>query len=423
MLYYLTLEIVAIITGLIALVFLITHTVKLKSVKKALAHTYVAVPLVVMLVSLGLVVYADKTYPPNFAMPAFMHSHAPGGVNPDLPFSSVINFFVNKNRFKQVQDISRDPSDVPAPLTRDATTTEIKMTVREVLSEIAPDIYLNYWTYDDTVPGPFLRVKEGDTVRLTLTNDKTSLHTHNIDLHAVTGPGGGASLTNVAPGETKAFSWKALNPGLYIYHCATPNVSSHNSHGQYGLILVEPKEGLPKVDKEFYVVQGEFYTTGELGKKGLMPFDSQALLDGKPNYVVFNGRIDNKVPRLKAKVGDTVRIYVGNGGVNLISSFHVIGEIFDTVYPEGAMGKGSAVLHNVQTTAVLPGGSAIVEFKVDVPGNFLLVDHALARMNKGAWAVLEVTGDKQPEIFAPITTDGANQAKDHINMEGKKSGY
>lgn len=403
----------------VAAAFFIVHSIRLRSLKKALLHTYVIVSACILLIAGVVGIYADKTYAPNFAMPLFMHSHAPGGVNPDLPFSSVVSFFLNKDKFEKVADISQDPANVPTPLgDRKPETVEIKMKVKEVLSEIAPDIWLNYWTYDGKIPGPFLRVKEGDTVLLTLTNDKTSLHHHNIDLHAVTGPGGGASLSDVMPGETKTFKWKALNPGLYIYHCAMPNVSSHNSHGQYGLILVEPVKGLPKVDKEFYVVQGEFYTTGELGKRGLMPFDTQALIDGNPNYVVFNGRIDNKTPRLTANVGDTIRIYVGNGGVNLISSFHVIGEIFDTVYPEGAMGEGSSVLHNVQTTAVLPGGSAIVEFKVDVPGKYLLVDHALARMNKGAWAVLEVQGEKDETIFSSVkNADTAPMDMDHMQEE------
>ncbi|MCA9313739.1 multicopper oxidase domain-containing protein, partial [Candidatus Saccharibacteria bacterium] len=250
-------------------------------------------------------------------------------------------------------------------------------------------------------------------VNFTLTNDNSSLHNHNIDFHATTGPGGGASVTNVKPGESRSFSWKSLAPGLYIYHCATSNVSVHNSHGQYGLILVEPKEGLSKVDKEFYLVQGELYTQGGIGKKGLQAFDPQALLDGIPTYVTFNGKIET-VPRMKAKVGDSVRIYVGNGGVNLVSSFHVIGEIFDKVYPEAAMGPESAILQNVQTTTVLPGGASIVEFKVDVPGKYTIVDHALARMNKGAWAVLEVEGDDQPDIYKS-KEDSNNQPKHKID--------
>jgi nitrite reductase (NO-forming) len=205
----------------------------------------------------------------------------------------------------------------------------------------------------------------------------------------------------VKPGETRSFRWLAKNPGLYEYHCATSNVSTHNSHGQYGLILVEPEGGLPKVDKEFYLMQGEFYTTGGIGKKGLMAFDTQALIDGRPTYVLFNGKVES-APRMHAKVGERIRMYVGNGGVNLVSSFHVIGEIFDTVYPLAAMGDGSAMLKNVQTTEVLPGGASIVEFTVDVPGKYVIVDHALARMNKGAWAVLEVSGDPQPDVFKPL---------------------
>lgn len=346
-----------------------------------------------------LYMWADKTYSPHFAMPAFMHVYHPGGALPDLPLANVVKFIQSFKNFEYVDDIGADPNDVPPPINRtDSAVVKIELEAQEVISEIAPGVYFNYWTYNKQVPGPMLRVREGDTVEVTLKNHPSSLHWHNIDLHAVTGPGGGSILSRVNPGETKTFTWKALNPGLYIYHCATPNVSTHNSHGQYGLILVEPKEGLPQVDKEFYVVQGELYTKGVIGKKGLTIFDGDALLDEEPNYVTFNGRIEQDgAPRMHMKVGETARIYVGNGGVGLISSFHPIGEIFDTVYPEG--GIGGSLFKNVQTTAVLPGGAAIVEFKAEVPGNIVLVDHALARMNKGAWAIIQVTGEENPDIF------------------------
>lgn len=342
---------------------------------------------------------SSVSYPLHFAMPPTMQSMAMGHKPPSLPVLSALEFLLKRDRFEQVADIGRDPNDVPAPVGRRAPeTVKVSVTAKEVISEVAPGIFFNYWTYDGQVPGPMYRVRVGDTVELSLTNDPSSLHPHNIDLHAVTGPGGGASVTNVEPGETKAFRWLAKHPGLFEYHCAMPNVSTHNSHGQYGLILVEPEGGLSPVDKEFYLMQGELYTAGGIGKKGLVAFDAQALLDGNPTYVTFNGKVE-QAPRMKAKVGDRIRMYVGGGGVNLISSFHVIGEIFDVVYPEGAIGKGSAALKNVQTTAVLPGGSAIVEFAVDVPGKYLLVDHALARMNKGAWAVLEVEGYPTPGVF------------------------
>lgn len=359
-------------------------------------------------VSLGCIVaggllymWADKTYSPHFAMPAFMHVYHPGGHLPDLPFKNVVTFIQNFGDFEFVEDIGADPNDVPPPIERDWNeTVKISLVAQEVISEIADGIYFNYWTFNKQVPGPMLRVLEGDTVEVTITNHPSSLHAHNIDLHAVTGPGGGATLSRVEPGETKSFSWKALQPGLYIYHCATPNVSTHNSHGQYGLILVEPKGGLPRVDKELYVVQGELYTKGGIGKKGLTIFDGNALLDGIPNYVTFNGRIEKDgEPRMRVEAGDSVRIFVGNGGVNLISSFHPIGEIFDTVYAEG--GIGGTPFKNIQTTAVLPGGAAIVEFTAEVPGSIVLVDHALARMNKGAWAIIEVEGEPRPDLYAP----------------------
>jgi len=399
---YIIFEFISAVVGGLAIIIILIQFLKYKNIFPFLKRKTVFLPIILLIVVFFIGLIANKTYPPDFAMPLFVHSHAPGGLPPSIPFSKIINFFKYENRFEKVADIGADPNLVPDEAQKPDADGVVRINLRaqEVISQIAPGIYFNYWTYNKQVPGPMLRIKEGDTVEISLTNDETSLHDHNIDLHAVTGPGGGATLTHVMPGETKVFQFKALNPGLYIYHCAMPNVSTHNSHGQYGLILVEPKDGLAKVDKEFYVVQGELYTAGQLGKKGLVPFDTEGLLDGIPNYVTFNGKVES-TPRMYAKVGDKVRIYIGNGGVNLISSFHVIGEIFDTVYPEANM--GGAIEHNVQTTAVLPGGASIVEFTLDVPGKYLLVDHALARMNKGAWAVLDVTGEPNDSVFKSVT--------------------
>ncbi|MBP6856063.1 MAG: nitrite reductase, copper-containing [Candidatus Pacebacteria bacterium] len=401
---YLIFEIISAIIGTSALIILIIHFYRTRTARDEIKKKTVFIPILLFIIAFLSGLIANKTYTPDFAMPAFMHSHAPGGLAPSIPFANILDFLINRNKFISIDDISANPNDVPtsANIPGPDGLVHIELVAREVISEIAPGIYFNYWTYNNQVPGPMLRVREGDTIQLSLTNDETSLHHHNIDLHSVTGPGGGASLTHVAPGETKTFQWKALNPGLYIYHCAMPNVSTHNSHGQYGLIMVDPKDqsvALSPVDKEFYVVQGELYTVGQIGKQGLVPFDSDALLDGTPNYITFNGKIEG-TPRMHAQVGDTIRMYVGNGGVNLISSFHVIGEIFDKVYPEANI--GGTIEKNVQTTAVLPGGASIVEFTVDVPGKYLLVDHALARMNKGAWAVLEVTGPENPEVFKKV---------------------
>lgn len=391
-----------------------------------------AVTLAICIAGGLLYMWANKTYSPHFAMPAFMHVYHPGGHLPDLPFKNVLVFIKNFNNFEYVEDIGADPNDVPPPITRDhPETVKVSFTTQEVIAEVADGIYFNYWTFNKQVPGPMLRVREGDTVEMTITNHPSSLHSHNIDLHAVTGPGGGATLSKVEPGESKSFTWKALNPGLYIYHCATPNVSTHNSHGQYGLILVEPEEGLPPVDKEFYLVQGELYTKGVIGKKGLTIFDGNALLDEEPNYVTFNGRIETDGhPRMKVQGGDRVRIFVGNGGVSLISSFHPIGEIWDSVYPEG--GIGGSINKNIQTTAVLPGGASIVEFVAEVPGNIVLVDHALARMNKGAWAIIQVEGEPRPDIYAPsdqfvampaTTTATSTATSTRAALENPYTGY
>ncbi len=360
----------------------------------------------VILAGLLIVLFGPGIVPKAFEYPAFLTTYGPSS-GPALPFKSALEFLKKSSEMERVENIARNPNDIPPPITRNyPETVKINLTTKEVISEMAPGVFINYWTFDGTVPGPFLRVREGDTVELTLTNDPSSVHAHNIDLHAVNGPGGGAVATNADPGETKSFTFKALNPGLYMYHCAHPNVATHDAHGMYGLILVEPKGGLSKVDKEFYLMQGEFYTVGEIGSKGLQIFDAVKMLDGHPEYIVFNGKTGGTVGNMKARVGDKVRMFVGNGGVNLISSFHVIGEIFDTVYPEASI--GGALLKNVQTTLVPAGGAAITEFTLDVPGKYPLVDHALARVDRGAWGLLEVAGMDNSEILS-----GINDPDDH----------
>jgi nitrite reductase (NO-forming) len=255
-----------------------------------------------------------------------------------------------------------------------------------------------YWTFGSKVPGPMLRVKEGDTVELSLTNRKDSKAVHSIDLHAVTGGFGGGEHTQVAPGQTKTVTFKALNPGLYVYHCATPSVAHHISAGMYGLILVEPKAGLPKVDKEFYVMQGDLYTSHAFGTKGHHEYNPDKAADELPTYYTFNGAVGSlgKEHKMVATVGDTVRIYFGVGGPNKVSSFHVIGEIFDRVYSEGAT---NTVKENVQTTLVPSGGATIAEFKVQYPGKYLLVDHSLSRVGKGLAGALEVTGAADATVY------------------------
>jgi nitrite reductase (NO-forming) len=363
--------------------------------------------LVAIFIGVSIAFYVPHGMPTELAYPLSLHSFGPGE-RPDLPVRNVVNFFQNFNDFERVDDIAKDPADLPKTVVyAEDGVVEVSLTTKEVIAEMADGTTINYWTFDGTVPGPFIRVKVGDTVRLTIHNDETSLHPHNVDFHAVTGPGGGAAATIVAPGESKEFTFKALNAGLFIYHCAFGNPGLHMTHGMYGLILVEPEGGLPPVDNEFYIVQGEFYSEGGLGREGLQLFDTQAYLDGKAQYIVFNGKTGALMDNMTANVGETVRMYVGNGGVNLISSFHVIGEIFDRVYREGDLITPPA--QGLQTTLIPAGGAVMVEFTVEYPGNFVLVDHALARVDRGAWGVLHVEGEADPTIYdGTIETGGGH---------------
>ncbi|MCX8474785.1 MAG: copper-containing nitrite reductase [Sphingomonas sp.] len=298
-------------------------------------------------------------------------------------------------------DIARDATDLPPPLARRGPeTVRVHLDTVEVTGQLGDGTSYRYWTFNGKVPGPFVRVRVGDTVEVTMKNAADSMMMHNVDFHAVTGPGGGAVATMAAPGETKGFTFKALNPGLYVYHCATPMVAQHIANGMYGMILVEPAEGLPKADREFYVMQGELYTEQPFGTKGELSESVDKLLAEAPEYYVFNGAADALAKRpLNAKAGETVRIFFGVGGPNKTSSFHVIGEIFDKAYPLASI--TSAPMTDVQTITVPPGGAAMTDFKVDVPGRFVLVDHALARMERGLKGLLVVEGEARPEVFKP----------------------
>lgn len=298
------------------------------------------------------------------------------------------------------------PPFVPQPVgDRPAKKLIVDMEILEQEGTMTDGVKYVYWTFGGSVPGSFIRTRVGDEVEFTLKNHPDNKLPHNIDLHAVTGAGGGAASSFVAPGHEVTFSFKTLNPGLYVYHCATAPVGMHIANGMYGLILVEPEGGLPEVDKEYYIMQGDFYTKGENGQPGLQPFDMEKAIDEDADYVVFNGKVgaltgDNAIT---AKVGETVRLYVGNGGPNLVSSFHVIGEIFDRVNIEG----GSAVNENVQTTLIPAGGAAMVEFKVDVPGTFIIVDHSIFRaFNKGALGMLKVEGEENKRLYSGKQIEG-----------------
>lgn len=299
-----------------------------------------------------------------------------------------------------IHAVLTSPPHVPPPVNRTYPAKVIvDLEVTEVDKEIAEGVTYTFWTFGGTVPGSFIRVRQGDTVEFHLKNHPSSKMPHNIDLHGVTGPGGGAASTFTAPGHQTQFTFKALNQGVYVYHCATAPVGMHVANGMYGLILVEPPEGLPPVDHEYYVMQGDFYTVGKYREKGHQAFDMQKAIDENATYVLFNGAESALTgPRaLQANTNERIRMFVGNGGPNLISSFHLIGEIFDKVQYEG----GTRFQENVQTTLIPAGGAATVEFHTEVPGNYVMVDHAIFRaFNKGALAILEVKGDPRLEIYS-----------------------
>lgn len=298
------------------------------------------------------------------------------------------------------------PPMVPKPVgDRAATKLIVNMEIIEKEGEMADGVKYVYWTFGGSVPGSFIRTRIGDEIEFHLKNHPNNKLPHNIDLHAVTGPGGGAKSSFVAPGHEVTFSFKVLNPGLFVYHCATAPVGMHIANGMYGLILVEPEGGLPKVDKEYYVMQGDFYTSGKNGERGLQAFDMQKAVDEHPDYVVFNGSVGSMVgdKALTVNVGETVRLFVGNGGPNLVSSFHVIGEIFDHVNVEG----GSLVNENVQTTLIPAGGSSIVDFKCEVPGTLIMVDHSIFRtFNKGSLGMINVVGAENKKIHSGKQQEG-----------------
>jgi nitrite reductase (NO-forming) len=325
-------------------------------------------------------------------------------------FSSVIPDIVPKSQLTVASEVNTAYApNVPPPSGRTAPAiVDVRFEVVEGVVAIDPATGVEFetWGYKiegdaDAVtgtPGPIVRARVGDVLTFTLTNPAGNAHSHNIDFHAVTGQGGGAADTLVAPGETKTIEARLLYPGIFMYHCAAEDVPAHIAHGMYGGILVDPVEPLPAADHEFYVVQSEFYTTGT--EPGLVELDRAALTDEHPTMVVFNGAKgalagDNA---LEIAVGDRARFYFVNAGLNLDSNFHPIGSHWDAVWPEGA--TLSVPLRGSQTTLVPAGGGVVVDLLGVVPSNIILVDHALTRtFDKGALGIVTVVGDANPEIF------------------------
>ncbi len=314
--------------------------------------------------------------------------------------------------------------DVPPPSGRTTQAiVEVHFEVVEGVSMINPatGVETETWGYrlldgpDGLVvgtPGPVIRARVGDVLRFTITNPATSHNPHNVDFHSVTGQGGGAEATTVAPGETKTIEARLLYPGFFMYHCAYGDIPAHISHGMFGGILVDPETPLPEVSHEWYMVQSEYYTVGT--DAGVVDFDRAAVTDEAPTFVVFNGAVgaltgDNA---LEMTVGERSRIYFVNAGLNLDSNFHPIGSHWDKVYPEAAL--LNSPLRGSQTTLVPAGGGTVVELIGQVPSTIVLVDHALARaVDKGAIGQIVITGDANTEIFEDVTGGGGGATGGH----------
>jgi copper-containing nitrite reductase len=321
----------------------------------------------------------------------------------------------------KIADIVRDPSDVPPSVgNRQPGVVGVTLTAEEVVGTLDPTAgtTYRYWTFNGKVPGPMIRVREGDTVEVTLRNAPDSHMAHSVDFHAALGPGGGAAFTQAVPGQSKTFTFQATTPGLFVYHCGTPMIAEHIANGMYGLILVEPQGGLTPVDHEYYVMQGEIYTTAAKGKAGMQQFSDAKLMEESPDYFVFNGAVDalTKTHPMQAKVGETVRVFFGDAGPNDTSSLHVVGEIFTRDYLLGSL--TSPPLTSVQTASVPPGAAAILEFKASVPGQFAMMDHAMARMAKGLMATFEITGAENATLMhsGPVPDSSASGSSRLLGM-------
>ncbi|HUI82635.1 MAG TPA: copper-containing nitrite reductase, partial [Candidatus Binatia bacterium] len=319
----------------------------------------------------------------------------------------------------KVADIVRDPADVPPPVgNRAPTTVHVSLTAEEVVGALDPanGTTYRYWTFNGKVPGPMIRVRQGDAVEVTLHNDASSHMAHSVDFHAALGPGGGAALSQTPPGQTKTFTFEATTPGLFVYHCGTPMIGDHIANGMYGLILVEPPAGLAQVDHEYYVMQGEIYTAAPMGKPGLQQFSGLKLMQEAPEYFVFNGAVGalTKEHPMQAKVGETVRIFFGDAGPNATSSVHMVGQIFTKLYDLGTL--TSPPLTSVQTASVPPGGAAMLELTASQPGKFAIMDHAMARMPKGLMAMLEVAGAENAQLMhaGPAFTESGGAESAHV---------
>ena len=272
-----------------------------------------------------------------------------------------------------------DPTLPPRPA---SGTVRLEMTVKEVPVHLTKDVVVPAWTFDGTVPGPIVHIRQGDTVEFTLHNEGTL--PHSMDFHAAQiNPK--VAFRAALPKQSISYTFKPRYPGAYLYHCGTQPVLMHIGSGMYGAIIVDPPTPLPKA-REFVLVQSEFYVSKDA--RGGWHFDYQRMLATLPDYVSFNGIANQYMDDpIRVKKGDRVRFYVLNAGPSHPCSFHVVGEQFDTVYLGAPPGNA---IHGVQTFSVAPGGGMIFELDCDVAGEFPFVNHGFGHGQKGTIGFLVV---------------------------------
>ena len=272
-------------------------------------------------------------------------------------------------------------ASIDAPLK--GTTHDVNLEVTEETFEVDKGKFMHLWTFGGKVPGPVIRVTQGDTINFKLTNNGTTAH--SMDFHAAEIAPNRAYI-DVQAGESFEFEWEAVQPGVYMYHCATPPVLHHIGNGMYGMVIVEPRGQQRPAAREYALVQSELYFGGQ-DKVG----DLGKMTEEDADWIVFNGHANQYVEDpLTAEPGELVRVYILNAGPSKWSAFHVIGTIFDWTWQEGVVGGPS------QTVNIAPSQGAIVEFTMEEDGMYPFVTHAFGDAVKGAIGMFKA-GDGGPE--------------------------
>jgi nitrite reductase (NO-forming) len=301
----------------------------------------------------------------------------------------------------QIGDIPPDANappytlyDATAPTPLSGTTHDIDLVVQEKDVTVAPGYVVHAWTFNGTVPGPVIRVHVGDTIRVHLKNPATSQLAHSIDFHA-SQVAWNDEMTSINPGEEKLYEWRADYAGVWMYHCGTAPALHHIANGMYGMVIVEPKAGLPKVDKEFALVQSEWYLAGQAQPAS---YTKAAAAAPAPDLVVFNGvAAQYKDHPLAVGTGEKVRVFLLDAGPNIDSSFHIVGTIFNTVIKEGiALIPGNSGGYGSQAVDLSPAQGAIIEFTTAEDGLYPVVTHAFNFVGLGAIGLVQA-GDGDPK--------------------------